>query len=267
MQVHSLGYRTDLIFPRFDGQMLDRGDYLVILTPSNPTFYWGNFILFPNPPGEGDFENWRDVFSREIAARLPVKHFAFGWDTIEGETGLVGPFLEAGFNLSQSVVLSARQVTLPPRHNREVSVRPLKEDWEWEQALQNQVACREPEHGLESYTIFKRNQMQRYRRMSQAGLGWWFGAFLGNQVVADLGIFTDGTIGRFQSVGTHPNYRRRGICGALVYQASRFAFEKMKLETLVMVADEHYFAAKIYESIGFEPRERQVGLDWWEKGK
>jgi hypothetical protein len=39
MKVQSLGYRTDLIFPTFEGQITDRGDYLVIRTPSNPTFY------------------------------------------------------------------------------------------------------------------------------------------------------------------------------------------------------------------------------------
>jgi len=37
MKVHSLGYQTDLIFPAFDGEVIDRGDYLVIKTPSNPT--------------------------------------------------------------------------------------------------------------------------------------------------------------------------------------------------------------------------------------
>jgi len=35
MHLHSLGYQTDLIFPRFDGIILDRGDYLVIQTPTN----------------------------------------------------------------------------------------------------------------------------------------------------------------------------------------------------------------------------------------
>jgi hypothetical protein len=50
-------------------------------------------------------------------------------------------------------------------------VRPLTEDWEWEQATQNQVACRDPGHSLAGYQLFKRDQMQRYRRMSEAGLG------------------------------------------------------------------------------------------------
>lgn len=103
--------------------------------------------------------------------------------------------------------------------------------------------------------------------MTRAGLGLWFGAFLENRLVADLGVFTAGRIGRFQQVGTHPDYRRRGICGALVYQASRYAFDQMKLETLVMVADENYHAAKIYESVGFQAKEHQVGVDWWKESE
>ena len=55
MDVKSLGYKTDLIFPAFDGEIVDRGDYLVVRTPSNPYFYWGNFLLFPRPPAEGDY--------------------------------------------------------------------------------------------------------------------------------------------------------------------------------------------------------------------
>jgi hypothetical protein len=47
MRIRSLGYRTDLIFARAHGQVANRGDHLVIRTPSNPGFYWGNFLLSP----------------------------------------------------------------------------------------------------------------------------------------------------------------------------------------------------------------------------
>lgn len=265
MDVKSLGYRTDLIFPRFDGQILDRGDYLVVLTPTNPTFYWGNFLIFQLPPGKGDLENWKAIFGREIGSKLKAEHFAFGWDSNDGALGEIQPFLEDGFNLNQSVVLATQQVKLPPKYNLDVVVRPLISDDDWEQATQNQVACRDTGHSLEGYQVFKRDQMRRYRQMSKARLGFWFGAFLGKQLVAELGIFSDGKVGRFQQVGTHPDYRRQGICGALVHQASCYALEQMQLETLVMVADENYHAAKIYESIGFKPTERQVGIDWWKR--
>jgi hypothetical protein len=102
MQINSLGYRTDLFFPKFEGLLLDRGDYLVILTPTNPGYYWGNYLLFPNPPAEGDFKRWQELFTREISSRQETHHMVFGWDTTHGETGAVEPFLDAGFRLSQS---------------------------------------------------------------------------------------------------------------------------------------------------------------------
>ncbi len=260
MQLKSLGYRTDLIFPQFDGIILDRGDYLVIRTPSNPFFYWGNFLIFSQPPTDGDLERWKNLFTQEIG---PAEQFVFGWDTLNGELGQVEPFLANGFDLGQSLVLATSSVRTPAKYNRDVLVRPLTEDWEWEQAMYNQVACRDASFGFDEYLVFKRPQMQRYQAMTRAGLGQWFGAFLDGKLVADLGVYASGKLGRFQVVGTHPDYRRLGICGALVHQASRYALDVMKLETLVMVADEHYHAAKIYESVGFEVREHQNGLSWW----
>lgn len=265
MKVQSLGHRTDLFFPEFDGEVIDRGDYLVILTPSNPTYHWGNYLLFPCPPGPNDLRRWKNLFDEEIRARQPAEHYAFGWDTIAGEQGQVQPFLAEGFSITETVVLTTTQVQPPPKTNQQVSIRPIATDDDWEQATQNQIICRPPEYGLPGFEIFKRAQMARYRRMTQTGFGAWFGAFLGERLVADLGVFTREEIGRFQQVETHPDFRRRGICGTLVYQASRYAFEQMGASTLVMAADEHYHAARIYESVGFQPREHQVQLYWWDE--
>ncbi len=265
MEVQSLGHRTDLIFPQFDGEITDRGDYLVILTPSNPTYFWGNYLLFSRPPGPNDLHTWKNIFNEEIAARQKAEHYAFGWDTVAGEQGEVQPFLDDGFNLTETVVLTTTRVQPPPKTNRNVSIRPIATDDEWEQAIRNQVTCRPSGFGLAEYEAFKRAQMARYRRMTRAGLGAWFGAFLGERLVADLGVFTSGDLARFQQVETHPDFRRRGICGTLVYQASRYALEQLAVGTLVMLADENYHAARIYESIGFQPRERQAQLDWWDK--
>lgn len=265
MNIQSLGYRTDLIFPRFDGEVLDRGEYTVICTPSNPTFYWGNFLLFPAPPAVGDMDRWQQLFAQEIGVPPATNHLAFGWDTVQGETGNLEPFLATGFGMNVSVVLTAQEVRKPPKYNQEIAVRPITEDCEWEDALNIQIACREPGHGLDSYRSYKARQMARWRAMSEAGIGKWFGAFLDGQMVGDLGVFRDGDVGRFQSVGTHPDFRRRGVCGTLVYEAAQYALAHLGAKTLVMVADEDYHAAGIYESVGFRPTERQVGVDWWER--
>jgi predicted GNAT family acetyltransferase len=81
--------------------------------------------------------------------------------------------------------------------------------------------------------------------------------------VADLGLFVIDGVGRFQSVETLPEFRRRGICGTMVYQVANYGFERLGAKRLVMIADEFYHAAKIYESVGFRPTERQVGLEKW----
>lgn len=83
--------------------------------------------------------------------------------------------------------------------------------------------------------------------------------------MGNLGVFVKDGVGRFQSVGTHPDFRRRGLCGTLVYEAARYTLEHMGAETLVMVADEEYHAAGIYELVGFRPTEHQIGMDWWER--
>ena len=103
--------------------------------------------------------------------------------------------------------------------------------------------------------------MAQYREMIAAGMGDWFGAFLDGELVADMGLFVEDGIGRFQSVKTHPVYRRRGICGTMVHDVARCGLEKMGAETLVMIVDAEYHAATIYESVGFGPTERIVGIE------
>ena len=46
MHLRSLGYRTDLIFARFQGVVEDLGDVTRVLNPDNPTHYFGNFVIF-----------------------------------------------------------------------------------------------------------------------------------------------------------------------------------------------------------------------------
>lgn len=261
MQIRSLGYRTDLIFSRFQGMVVDRGDHLVIRTPSNPGWYWGNYLLFRDPPGDGALREWTQRFHAEIASRQPAPHVAFGWDSPEGEPGVLEPFLAEGFILNENVVLTADAVAPPPHPNAEVRIRPLATDAEWTQALENQVACHTAAFPLPAYRAFKARQMRDYRRMAEAGLGAWLGAYLDGRLVADLGVFPDGPIARFQAVETHPDFRRRGICGTLVWEGARHARAVLGAERLVMLADEHYHAGRIYESLGFRRTERQLGLE------
>ena len=72
-------------------------------------------------------------------------------------------------------------------------------------------------------------------------------------------------VGRFQWVATHPEFRRQGLCGTLVYilaaQALAQVGEQAQVKILVMAADPEYVAASIYESIGFSAIEKQFQLE------
>jgi ribosomal protein S18 acetylase RimI-like enzyme len=263
MQVQSLGYRTDLIFSTFDGEITDRGNYLVIQTPKNLDFYWGNYLLFSQPPQAGDFEKWRELFKNEIGGAPAVEHQVFGWDSVSGEEGEIEPFLKAGFRKSRDTVMTCGAPHIPARPSGEICVRILENDADWAQAFENTIKCREPEFTEAEHRVFKLKQMKRYRMMAAAGLGDWYGAFIGERLVADLGIFHDSEVARYQNVETHPDFRRRGIAGTLVHEASRQAIDKYGLETLVIVAEEGSNAARLYQSLGFRQTEMQVGLEWW----
>ncbi|MGE0527479.1 MAG: GNAT family N-acetyltransferase [Bdellovibrionales bacterium] len=263
MNLQSLGYRTDLMIHEFENRVEDKSHYIVVETPSNPHFFWGNFLIFKEPPRAHDLVDWPKLFSREFAHQPLIKHCTLAWDSVTAEKGCAQAFVEAGFSLEEAVVLTVQTVCPPPKINRALEIRPLSTDADWKAAITNQVKCCPQSFKAELYEPFKRKQMVRYRRMCEASLGYWYGAFLDGRLVGDLGIFVRDGIARYQSVGTHPDFRRQGVCGTLVWKSALHVQENKYVQTLVMVADEKYHAARIYESVGFRPTERQIGVFRW----
>ena len=261
MQLRSLGYRTDLIFHRFGGEVVDRGHYLVIRTPSNPAYRWGNFLIFDAPPQPGEYETWTRLFALEVGTPPRIRHNVFAWDTVDGDNGAVKDFLEAGFELGEEVVMATDTLLPPRRYNYDVEIRALQTDAEFAEHIDLHVLCWEGKDDRAEYRTFYEASTNSYRRMIQAGLGSWFGAFLDGRLVADMGIFAEGELARYQSVVTHPNFRRRGACGTLLFEVGRFALETLGAKTLVIVADEQGFAKDIYVAAGFRVLERQGSLE------
>jgi len=262
MKLTLLGYRTDLIFHTFEGEVTDRERYLVIRTPSNPSYRWGNFLIFDAPPQPGEYATWTQLFAREVGTPPRITHKLFAWDTVDSENGDVGDFLRAGFELGEEVVMAATTLKTPRHYNHEVEIRALATDADFAEQVELHVLCRLVRDDEASYRAFFEASAESYRKMIRAGLGRWFGAFLDGRLVADMGIFTDGELGRYQSVVTHPDFRRRGICSTLLYEVGRFGLATLGAHTLVIVADAHYFAKEIYAAVGFEVREQQGSLEW-----
>jgi ribosomal protein S18 acetylase RimI-like enzyme len=254
MNITRIDLKTDLIFTRYEGEVRDRGTYQAVHTPENPTFHWGNFLIFEKAPGPGDAAEWNRTFLKEFGHYPTLIHRAYTWNSGRIAPGIVAKFAELRVKLELNRVLSLTSeasLLRPKKFDTSVDVREIQSEAEWEAVIENQIDTRAADFTREHYEPFKRRQFARYRRMHAAGLGSWFGAYSDGRLVADLGLYYEDGIGRFQSVGTHPDFRRRGICGRLVYEASTHGFMKWNLGTLVMVAADDYHAAGIYESVGF----------------
>lgn len=265
MKLESLGIRTDLMLRSFESLVTEKPDYIAVRTPQNPTFRWGNFLVFPAPPKPGDLERWKAIFAQEIGMPPTIKHFVFTWDTTTGEQGAAKEFVEAGFSIEQDLTLTAKSVNPPPKLNRECEVRAFNTDADWDEwlelALASEAAETPEKREGEGYRAFLEKKIEERKRMIAAGWGQWFGAYVDGKMGSSMGLFVRDGLGRFQAVDTHPDFRRQGLAGTLLYHVAQKGFFEMGAKDLVIVADENYFAKDIYASVGFRPTERTVGLD------
>lgn len=256
--VDSIAYRTDLLFPSFDGEVLQRRGYVAVLTPSNPGFYWGNFLLFPRPPRPGDLARWMRLFELELGQHSLVRHHSFGWDTVDGDVGDAQPFVEAGFKLVNEPVMAIDKARPAPRP-ADIEVRPFESAADWDAGNALNIASDPLDGKCDAYADFKLELHARYRRMVEGSLGVWLGAFAGDELIGSLGLFAAGDVARFQAIETHPDHRGRGVATTLVAAACRYGLEHLA-PRLVLVAAEGTTAHRIYQRLGFTEIERQCGV-------
>ncbi len=107
----------------------------------------------------------------------------------------------------------------------------------------------------EGYRLFRRRQHQRHHAMQRDGLMQWFGLWCDGTLAATCGLMREGAepgvSGRFQYVTTHADWRRRGLCTALIHAVSEFGFTQWRLADLYMAADPDDVAIGIYRSLGY----------------
>jgi ribosomal protein S18 acetylase RimI-like enzyme len=257
MDIKGLGWRTDVALLEISGSVLeDRGDHLVVTTPDNPTFWWGNFVLLSAPPADAaDARQWIGVFEATFPA---ARHRTFGIDGTSGTAADAASFGDLGLDVDVSSVMTATAVHEPKRPNREASYRPLDSDDDWAQQVELTMAGESVGYSLE----FSEGRARQHRALCEAGHGQYWGAFESGRLLSSMGLFRASPgLARFQTVKTHPDARGRGLAGTLVHEISRFGFADLGAETLVMVADPDYLAIRVYRSVGFTDSEVQVGVE------
>ena len=229
--------------------------YLVIRSPDNPAFWWGNFLLLAAPPEPGSAASWLATFGAEFPE---AKHVALGVDSTTPEVLVPADFLDAGLLPERASVMIAARVREPDWLNHDAEVRALVSDDDWVQSVELSIRCAEDE--TVDRDFLDRRAAAR-RSVTEQGHGAWFGAFHDGRLVAQLGLFgTDVGLARFQSVETDPAARRRGLAGTLLWHAGRYGLETLGAKILVIVADPAAEAIRLYRSVGFTDAETQLSL-------
>jgi ribosomal protein S18 acetylase RimI-like enzyme len=258
MNVASLGLQTDVaVLERSGSTIEDCGDHLVVRTPRNPTFYWGNFLVLDAVPPPERIDAWLDRF---VAALPGARHRAIAFDRPDGTVDELAAFAERGFTVNASSVMTARSVQPPPHPNTEATCRPLSSDDDWAQSVALTLACHDGYE--ENHVEFVNLRVESNRELVTGGHGAWFGAFVDGRLVSQMGLVRAGDgLARFQSVETGPAFRRRGLAGTLVHHLGEVGFAELGAETLVMVADPNDDAVRVYRTVGFNEAESALDAE------
>lgn len=243
------GWETDLAVLRHTGSLFDdRGDHVVVRSPHNPTFHWGNLVFVTDTNSVDDAERWVSVFRDAFPEA--------GWVTLglirlpDDETSWTKQGLAVELDEVLTTTTLPRQTPLAEGY----AVRQLESDEDWTAYVRRALMenDRTEENPAESYAVYMEAQAAARRAMSERGVAAFFGAFDGDALAADLGIVRCGTTARYQSVGTDEGHRRRGLASHLLGVAARWSVER-GCSRWVIITESTNPAGRVYRSVGFEP--------------
>ena len=241
----------------FDGEVSYGDGYIAARTPSCPQFWWGNFVLFAEAPQPGAVERWEAIFDEEVGRVPGVGHRNLAWDVIDGSLGESSSFVEKGYTLTEDFCLATARTTPTANDREDIHVRPLDKDEDWRDALEIEQQSFDASPSFQEHL---RQQMSRNRALVARGVGLWFGAFCRGEMVATMGLFVQGGLGRCQGVATAPGHRRKGCCGTMIHAVCSYGFAQMGVEQTVIMTTPGSAAARVYESVGFALGERVSSL-------
>jgi predicted GNAT family acetyltransferase len=257
----NLGYRTDLFFLRDEGVITETPRFTVVETPTNHGYYFGNFLMLNEAPNNDQLSSLEEDFETQLGHKEGVNHRTFAWSDAAHDS--LSAFTKAGYDfIALSVLIATPKTLVAPSHfNSEITVRAFETDKDWKAWTALRIAEREPGHSEATYRAFAEKSTVNYRKMAAQNRGNFYGAFIGDKLVASAGLFFENRTGRFQQVLTKSAFRKQGICRHMMHALCTVGFET--LDQLVIVAEQGYHALGIYEAIGFKHEQKQFSLCWW----
>ena len=257
---HNVGIATDVRLARIDGSVYARKDHIVVRIPHIPLWLWGHRLIYPNPPGVGDFERWEENYCQVFEGHQEPTQRSFSWDGVDGEPGVEQPFLDAGYRSLNHVILKGNEFNRPTQANQSITVRPLATNAEWADMVDCAYDANVKKRDLPGYRADIMRMFTRYRRLCEANHSLWFGAFDGDRLVGTLGIFGWGTLGRYQGVIVREEYRGQGVGRQLVFESTQQAQSELGIRDFIIGTGNDSSPQRLYEDVGFQVIQRERGL-------
>lgn len=238
---------------------------VAVRTPDRPDYYWGNFLIMDQAPIAADMDRWNAAFERELPG-LP--HRTFTWNTTDAPSELPWDTEAAGWEYSTERVLvgipddiaeSAR--TIPDG----CCVEELHPDDEaaWRSVVDLAVITRPGRFSDEAFFSHAAAMYAARRRDVRTGTSLSLAVRDDvGRVIASLGIVScSNGLARYQSVMTHPEYRRHGCASVLLARAAVIARDQYGSSELVIVCEADGIAERVYTSAGFVAHETVPSLE------
>jgi ribosomal protein S18 acetylase RimI-like enzyme len=262
--LQNLGFQSEFIINQLEATIIEQPDYTVLQTPANPTYYFGNLLALKIPLNTHSHLEWLRIFEGAFSNLPDVKHYTFSWvRPLEQDPTEITTFTDANFKFEETHVLAMKRQEFEPTKvlNEDVILRPLSTEQDWQHWLELSIKENTGDHDEQGLREFLSLQIDNYRRLNSKNLGEYLGAFIDQQLVGYAGLYHRGALARFQNVHVIPDHQNKKIAKTLLTHLIQRTSESV--EQLVIIADEHYHATKLYQSLGFKIAERECSLCWW----
>lgn len=261
----SLALKSDLFLSEIQSQIVDHGDCIQVQTTAQPHYFWGNFLIFPKAPIDSSLTEWKERYKELFNTKDPG-FYTFTWDveTLAPSQGLNQDWQKQGFSCNVDITL---------RHSKPQSAKTLLnlivrklqlEEYELIPQLHYNPGS---EFSRDQQLAFMSKRVEFYKLFQSKGLGERYGAFLGEELVGELGIYFKDEIARYNEIATHHEHYRKGICSQLVQDSARLLSQEKEVKHFVIVADRDYHAINAYKSLGFEEYQENYSLQWYDKSR
>jgi ribosomal protein S18 acetylase RimI-like enzyme len=259
-----LGFQCERVINHLESEVIERPDYQILRTASSPDYYFGNLLALKVPLHSQSKAEWQACFAQAFAHEPLVQHQTYsGRRGPDEDTAAVEAFVDENFDYEEMYILAAtRDGFVPPAGlNREVQLRELATTQDWQQWLDLARLDYQHNPNPESVERYLATRVSNYRQLNAGGFGRYLGAFIDARLIGYAGLYHHDRLARFQSVLVLPEFENRKIAKTLLSELVRQAPKDIK--RFVIVADEHYHATRLYQSLGFEIVERECSLCWW----